>query len=336
MATRRATRVWLLAVTLVLCAYAGISLSLGNSFALTTFGDVTQFVLLLGCFVSTLPNQVSNRGRASAFWTLMSVGFALWLVMQAQWTLYEVILHKDIPTFFWGDAFLYVHVVPMMLAFATQPHACDSRRVRVDMINASLLMLWSLYLYVFFIIAWQSVVPNAAAYNLNYNLVEAAANMVVIVMALICWLASTGAWNKLYAHWLGASVLFAVSSYIGDVAIDKNVYYSGSLYDLPLVASMLWFAAIGFAVAPSLAYDTSIADLRRGTSWVSRLTAIVVVAAPTLGVWRLLAGGVPLAVEHFRLTTTVIVTVLSVALIMFRRAVATDRRRERLPLRPAT
>ena len=44
---------------------------------LRVFGNLVQCGLLLGCYVSTLPNQVSGSG--AGFWTLTSIGFALQL-----------------------------------------------------------------------------------------------------------------------------------------------------------------------------------------------------------------------------------------------------------------
>ncbi len=52
--------------------------------------------------------------------------------------------------------------------------------------------------------------------------------------------------ETIYAHWLGASCLYAIASELTGAAINFHVYYTGSLYDIPLLAAMVWFIAAGF------------------------------------------------------------------------------------------
>src|SRR5207244_12491089 len=70
-------------------------------------------------------------------------------------------------------------------------------------------------------------------------------NMVIVVGLAILWLQSIGAWMVVYANLFGASMVYMFSSLFINVAIDGHKYYTGSLYDLWLLSTFLWFAFAG-------------------------------------------------------------------------------------------
>src|SRR5437868_11341372 len=98
------SKLWFATAAAVLCVQAVVAFYCPDSFGLRIFGNLIQCGLLVSCYLSTLPIQVSGSG--AGFWTLTSIGFALWLVMQAVWTLYETVLRKPVPDMFWGDVIL--------------------------------------------------------------------------------------------------------------------------------------------------------------------------------------------------------------------------------------
>src|SRR4030095_1354921 len=69
--------------------------------------------------------------------------------------------------------------------------------------------------------------------------------MVTVIGLGVLWLQSRGAWRSVYANLFGGEVMYMLSSLMINVAISMNLYHTGSLYDLPLVASFLWFGAAG-------------------------------------------------------------------------------------------
>jgi len=76
-----------------------------------------------------------------------------------------------------------------------------------------------------------------------------------------------------YAHLFGASLTYSFSSYFANWAIDRNIYYSGSLYDIPLVVSMAWFTFAGVTalhLAPP--QQPGVRKENHGV-WVARFTA---------------------------------------------------------------
>ena len=107
------------------------------------------------------------------------------------------------------------------------------------------MMVWWMYLYIFAVMAWQYVVPNIAAYNDNLNLLYLIEKLAFLIALLVAWMNSKGGWKILYANLFGASLTYAASSYFANWALGRQAYYSGSLYDIPLTASMAWITVIG-------------------------------------------------------------------------------------------
>jgi len=54
-----------------------------------------------------------------------------------------------------------------------------------------------------------------------------------------CPHASTGAWRPVYRIFFLSAATYAVASNLINVAIDLGEYYTGSLYDVPLIAAMV-------------------------------------------------------------------------------------------------
>ena len=52
----------------------------------------------------------------------MAAGFGLWVTNQLGWTLFEVVVCHPLPDPFFGDALLFLHVVPFMAAVTLRPH----------------------------------------------------------------------------------------------------------------------------------------------------------------------------------------------------------------------
>jgi hypothetical protein len=313
---------------LILFLYALTSVIVPQCFGLTVFGDAVQCLLLLACYASTLPNQMRGDAPTRRFWTLMSAGFGLWLLMQALWTFYEVVLRKDIPDLFWGDAILFLHVLPMMLAFAARPHARVDPNRR-EIVDSGLMAVWTIYAYVALVLPWQYVVPDTAVYNQNFNLLDWSANGLLLLVAGICWFRSRGRWSRFFFHWCGAIGLNAIGSCLADVAIDRGLYYTGSVYDVPIIASMIWFASIGFYNASEKEAMLTEPPIGLKGNWIARVMAGAIAAAALAGSWSVISGTAPPEVAHFRIYALLAAAASSALLLMARLVVAAPR------LRPA-
>jgi signal transduction histidine kinase len=261
-----------------------------QSFGLTALSDVLQCILLLSAALACLPSILRTTGRIRLFWVLMSVGFASWLCYQLLWTYIEVIQRQEVPSLFTGDIILFLHIVPMMAALALQPDVEQhDRDLRLGSLDFALLLLWWVYVYLYAVIPWQYVYASEDAYQHNLNSSYLVEKLALLAGLALLWSRSSGLWKTMYGHWFGASLLYSLSSFVATWALGRNTYYSGSLYDLPLVASMGWIVIPGLLALQMPAGRASTTKaLPRGV-WAARLGMIAVFSLPIFA-WFSLFG----------------------------------------------
>lgn len=299
------SKTWIVAASALVFAQAGASLILRPSFTLIAFSDITQCILLLSGTLSFLPNALTSRGRTRLFWALMMLGMASWLAYQLLWTYFEIFLHKDVPNPFWGDVVLFLHIVPMMAALALQPHLQqDNRTARLGSLDFTLLLIWWVYLYLYAVIPWQYASTNATTYEHNLNILYLTEKVAFLAGLAVVWSRSQGSWRAVYAHWFGACLTYALSSYLANWAIERNIYYTGSLYDVPLAASMAWVTGVGLL---ALGRAPQQQDTRNSGShgvWVARLGMIAISSLPLFAAWSVFDQQAPPQIRTFRLIVT--------------------------------
>lgn len=308
-------------VCAVVCVHLVVSLFVPRGVALTAFGDLTQCALLLGATLSIGSNIKTNCKKARLFWSLMAAGCAMWFATQALWTYFEVYLRQETPNPFVGDVILFLHLVPMIAAVTVQPHIQrNDRSLRLMSLDFSLLFTWWLYLYLFVVIPWQYVSPNVLTYGTNFDMLYACELIVVVVAAAWFWRVSRGSWRAIYSNVVKAALLYAAASMLAGVAIDRGQYYTGSLFDVPLVAAMAWFVGLGL-----VARDRSSADLlidrevrREQRVWTARLAMLAVFSTPVMIAWAEFGGASPSRVRSFRLVLTVAAMLVMGALVFFK------------------
>src|SRR5258708_14860090 len=133
-----------------------------------------------------------------------------------------------------------------MAALALQPHRKRGEvRLRFGYLNFVLLVTWWMFLYAFVVFPWVYAMRSEGQYNYNYTLITNIQNMVIVIGVGALWLKSRGAWRVVYANLFGGAAMYMLSSLTINVAIDMNKYATGSLYDLPLISSFLWFGLAG-------------------------------------------------------------------------------------------
>jgi signal transduction histidine kinase len=319
------SKFWIWAAIGLVLAQAVASTFLRQNFALMVFSDFTQCILLLSGTLSFLPNVIATRGRIRLFWALIMLGLTFWLSYQLLWTYIEVFQRQDVPEIFVGDIVLVLHIVPMMAALALQPHVeHDDRTTRLGSLDFALLMVWWFYLYLFFVIPWQYVQTDNNFYGQNLNALYLAEKIAFLSGLVLVWWRSTGAWRTVYAHLFGASVMSALSSYVANWAIGLNKYYSGSLYDLPLAASMAWFTVLGvLAYRLSPKPEPARSSASHGV-WVARLGMIAIFSLPLFAAWSIFDTGTPSNVRTFRLVVT-LGCILVIGVMVFRKQHLLDR-----------
>ena len=304
-------------VCAVVCLHSLISFLATRGFGLTAFGDLTQCLLLLGATAAMFSNVRRANTKSRLFWGLMGLGCAMWFCAQVLWTYFEVFLRQEAPNPFVGDVVLFLHVVPMMAAVAVLPHFQeDNRAIRMGSLDLLMLFTWWLYLYLFVVIPWQYVYPVEAEYGRAFDVLYAGEQLVLFLGLILVWRRSANAWRGIYAHLFGAAVLYCTGSYIASRAIDAHVYYTGSLYDVPLVAAMAWFAGIGFSARAASEQDSlqGVAGQGHGI-WKTRLAMGAVFFTPLMVAWAQFGGQAPQRVRTYRLLLTVAVMILMGGLV---------------------
>jgi signal transduction histidine kinase len=315
----------------VVGGYAAVSLLLPRGPHLTAFGDITQSLVPLFANAGLLLNAASPQWRRNAFWMLLALGCTLWMVGQLQWTYIEVYLHQSVPNPFVGDIIFFLHTVPMIAALALRPYERDpDRNLRFGYLDFTLLLLWWMYLYLFIVIPWQYAWMDVGLYGHSYNVLYTVENLVFLLGLGILYLRTTDAWRTVYAHLFGAACTYSFSSLVINVAIDRGAYSTGSIYDVPLVASFVWWGSTGilaFRTCPAVGAASSVvpegaqpyvARRRKEGVWTARLAMAAVFSLPTMGIWSVLLSSAPPSVRQFRLLVTLVAIVPLSALVFLR------------------
>jgi diguanylate cyclase (GGDEF)-like protein len=299
-------RKWTFAIGALVCVHILLSVFVPRGFALTAFGDILQNSLLLAAAMAFLANVRTSFPKPRLFWALMSLGLSMWLVSQVMWTYFEVYLRHEAPNPFVGDVILFLHIVPMTAAVALQPHLRqDDRAIRVETLDFALLLTWWLFLYMFVVIPWQYVDPSEVRYGRSFDLLYVSEELVLAAGLILVSRRSRGTWRSIYFQLFGATLLYCVASLMASEAIDLHLYYTGSLFDVPLVAAMGWFVRIGFLALESET-ETSLEEGPAGYGiWKARLAMTAVCITPLIMAWAQFAGEVPQRVRTFRLFLTV-------------------------------
>src|ERR1035437_10828898 len=191
---------------------------------LTIASDLIQGTLLLVATAAFLPNTARSRcltPHIRFFWILMSVGMLFWLTYQGlSWIYFEVIKRQEVPDPYLGDIVLFLHVVPMIAALAVLPHLREGERdERIRMLDFTLLLIWWVFVYVYAVIPWQTVQVDEATYSANFNFTYLSEKLVLLVALAILAYTAVGGWRHVYGQLLGASALYASSSYVANWAI---------------------------------------------------------------------------------------------------------------------
>ena len=313
------SKYWTAGVAACLAILILAALFLRESFTLKALSDLIQCVLLFSGTMSLIPHVVLSRGRLRLFWTLITTGITFWFTYQLYWTYYEVWLRTDVPDLCAADIVLFLHIVPLMAALAIRPHAPqDEYAARLRRLDFALLMVWWGYLYILIVIPWQYVVANVKAYNANLNGLYLLEKIVFLTTLLMAWMGSKGGWRTFYANLFGACLTYAASSYFANWALNRNAYYSGSLYDIPLAISMAWITVTGLWTGerePQAGIRTT--STWHGV-WLARVGMIAAFTLPLFAAWALLDAPIPARIRSFRLVLTLGAAILMGVMVFAR------------------
>ncbi len=318
----RRSKIWIFALGLLVAGQVFAALALPRGFAVTAFSDIAQSLVLFSAAAACLPTALETRGRTRGFWALMAIAQALWLSYQLIWTYFEIYLRRDVPDLFSGDIVLFLHIVPMMAALALQPQRQqDDRTTRFGSLDFALLLVWWVFLFLYTVIPWQYAVPNELYYNQNQNAIYLAEKLVFLGALALVWVRSSRSWRVVYGHLFGASLSYGLSSYLANWAIEKHLYYTGSLYDVPLVATMAWFTVIPLLARDFPPKQESSRSAAGHGVWVARLGMVTISSLPLFALWSLVDPVSLPGVQRFRLLLTLATMLIMGAMVFLKQHV---------------
>ncbi len=287
----------------VTLAFAVLSLTLPRGPLLTAVFDVGYLLLALAAGSAMLLNASAEQGVNRRFWLLMGSGCILWAGDLAAWSYYEVFRHVSVPTTpGLMDVILFLHLIPMIAAVGLRPHRAEAeQRFRGGTLEFLLLLVWWVFLYAFIVFPSQYVSINAILYRKNFaSLYLVETSVLVLVLGITARGAKPG-WKLVYLNLMGASALYALDSQALNLVMKSGKYYSGSLYDIPLIGTVCWLAATALSARqwqPQAAVPTG--DDKWGAVAL-RLAMLAILSLPVLGLWAFLWDRSPALTRTFRL-----------------------------------
>jgi signal transduction histidine kinase len=294
-----------------------------KGFPLTAFGDTLQVLLVAAAAVVAFGNFLRSHSRTRIFWFLIFAGSLQWAVSNAIWAFYEVLLAKPVPDLPFIDILLFLKAVPFTAAIAIAPDREQDAQFRVfGLIDVFVLMVYALYFFIFGVFAYRLLPGSQAIYNFYFNVADAIGNQTLIVATGIAALCARGSWRQLYRLYFFAGACYGLASDLSNVAIDMGRYYTGSLYDVPLIASLAAFLCFTLAgptteQEPHLASAHNVADASSGqTTFLSEhLALLVALSTPVIGIWLLFSASAPPQLRLFRLAMTLLCILVLTLLI---------------------
>jgi signal transduction histidine kinase len=292
---------WFVAAAGITLVFTVVSFTAHKSTGLTTFADFYGLALMLAAITVTFSNAVT-RPHERSFWALMTLGFALWASNQAAWTYLETIRHRLIPDPFFFDIILFFHALPFVAAIGWRPDILKKEgKIFFSVLNFLMLLGWWIFLYAFIVFPHQYVVINVRMYNVHYDQLYGLENILLLaVLALAMW-TSSGGWRRLYLNFLAVGLLYAINSQFLDRAAAENTYYSGSPYDVPLIATICWMAATCWSARE---WNLTSVEFTLDPRWkklVPQLAMLAIVSLPVLGVWAAVFDHSPAPSRMFRI-----------------------------------
>jgi len=293
---------WFIAAAGITLAFAGVCLACRTSPWLTAFADLYGLVLMLAAAGICLSNAWRCQRPERSFWAMMVLAFCLWMANQTAWTVWENVLHRPIPDPFLFDIILFFHTVPMIAAIAWRPDLTSrDGKIRLSVLNFLMLFGWWSFLYAFIVFPHQYVAQNVPKYNVYYDRLYGVENaLLVAALGLAAW-TSSGGWRRLYLNFLAASILYGANSQLLDRAAADSTYYSGSLYDVPLIGTVAWLAATALSSRDWELSGVKFNLNRRWKGFIPQVAMLAILSLPVLGLWTVLRDTSPAPARAFRI-----------------------------------
>jgi signal transduction histidine kinase len=316
----------------LLVSYTIVSLVARPGFFLTAVSDITGTALWLAAVSAMLWAAFSNQGRTRWFWILLATGAAMVGCNLATWLYYEVIMRRPTPDPFWADIPLFLQPVPMMAAAAMRPGSKQQeQKFHLSTLNFLILLLWWVYIYMFLVYPNEYILPNKTSFNSYYYVLFVLEFAVLLAVLGGMALVAQGAWRKIYWHLFFAGSLYLISYQWLNAALQREEYYSGSLYDVPDYAPICWFILIALRARNVPSEELAGNERALTTDVPGFLAVLAVLSMPLIGLCELFLDPQATQLRPFR-TLVTLIGVLLVGVCVFLRQILLSREMARLLL----
>jgi signal transduction histidine kinase len=313
-------------------AFAAVSLTVPRGAALTAIFDIGYLLLTLSASGVMLANAWVLHRANRRFWALMGSGCILWACNQAAWVYCEVLCHISFPDPSIMDVFLFLHLVPMIAAVGLRPHRRQAeQKFHVGALDFLMLVVWWVFLYAFVVFPSQYISLNVAEYDRNFGPLYMVESGVLVVVLGIASRGASAAWKMVYVNLMAASALYALCSQAVNVGLASGAYYTGSLYDVPLMGAVSWMLATALSargseaeVAPQATNESKDRDWdgdKDKDTWGAmalRLAMLAILSLPMLGLWAYRWDHSPALARTFRLFTIIAAMLVLGAFVFMR------------------
>ena len=297
--------------------------------ALTAFGDGLQTLLTALTLLLALQNIRRSHARLRIFWFAYFAGVLAWLASNLIWSAQEVWLERAVPDVPIVDILLFLKIVPLCAAALIAPNREESAQFRTfGFLDVGILMVYSFYLFMFCVYAYRLVPGATDLYNFYFNMADAIGNQLFVVCAAVALLRSQGRWRTVHLLFFASAACYSLASNLSNVAIDLGRYYTGSLYDVPLIAGEVGLVCVALAGRDSQlqsnATHSSTDDEVRGyhSFTASHLAMVVALSTPLVGIWSL-DHSTTLGLRSFRIVVTLITIFVLILLISIKQDLLT-------------
>ncbi len=311
-------------IVLAVGSSLAMAMLLPKGYQLAVFGDGFQSGLIAVGTILALQNAIRSHGQIRVFWFFLALGAAMWFVSLFIWSINEVWLGHSVPDVPFADVLIFVKLVPLAAAASLEPYQTQDSRFRAfGLIDLSVLILYSIYLFAFFVSAYRLLPGARPIYDFHFDLADSLGNQFLVMVAGVAYLRARGSWKPLFGIFFLSNASYAVASDLIDSAIDRGNYYTGSLYDIPLIAGLAGFACFCLVgrslLQPSGGECDTPPDAQkstmRGTLQSSHLAMLVTLSTPAIGLWLLTTQSASDQLFSFRLEITLVAIFLLTLLL---------------------
>ena len=179
-------KLWVGAAFAFTALVAVASALLPRGLTLEAVSDIVGAVLMLFALISFAPTWARRAKAACAGSGCCRRADGLCGLRPVGWIVFDLVFSEKFRRCIPRTP-LFLAGAPMFAGLFFGRTATSERSARLGILDFALLSMWWLYLYLSYVICWQYVSPNEAAYNRNFDLLSGAES--VLLQACCCVLA---------------------------------------------------------------------------------------------------------------------------------------------------